>query len=335
MIGRGFGRPGFAELPPPELVGEAELLPCDPVLYDAAQFDRVLACGFDLDVKAELARLDATSFAGAPAQRYRLGESILVGGIIVTQQARHILRGLSEWRSLQAEMAAHDRATLLNSMQGLYYFGHWLQDDCPLYEAVRDEPALLSMPRPDWPDRHVYERAFDQTWTRTDFAHVGDLTIWRDLGYSTAKAGRIRDLRARLRRALPGRGDGKPVYISRGKLGEPRNMSNAAAFEEAMRKAGITVIEPGLDGETLVRTMRDTPLVIAIEGSHACHGLYALAEGGSFLILQPPERFYNPLRGWAALLGMGYGIVVGSKDETSFHIDPDEVLRMADRLRAR
>ena len=318
-----------------EPVGPTEILPRAPAVCDADQFDRVLACGFDLDVKAEIASLASTTFSGTPAECCRLGECTLVGGTIVTAQGRHLLRSLPEWRSLLSRMESYDQATLLNTMQGLHYFGHWLQDDCPLYESLRSETVLLSMPRPHWPDCRVYENAFGQDWKQTDFAHVGDLTIWRELGYNRDKAARITELRGRLRRAVTARSGGQPVYISRGKPDEPRNMSNVTAFKEAMRKAGIAVLDPGIGNAEMVQQMLDAPLVIAIEGSQACHGLYTLAEGGSFLILQPPERFYNPLHNWAALLGMGYGLVIGRKDGTRFHIDPDEVLRIADRLLAR
>ncbi len=325
---RGHG--GFDALPLPDQVGEMEVLAHRPVIFEPEQLDRVITCGFDGKRAVEFAKLRETSFTGTPAERYRLGESIIIGGTLITRGSRHILRGMSELGSLIAKLTVYDRATLVNSQQGLHYFGHWLRDDCTLYEAVKNEPNLLSVKRPDWPDRHYYEAGFGQAWTETRFAHVGDLTVWRDMSYSADKACRMQGLRARLRKAVAGRGGGKIIYISRGEKGEPRNMSNAAAFEFAMREAGVEIVDPGNVGAAIL----DARMIIAIEGSHACHGVYALAEGGSFLIIQPPERFYNPLRNWTSLLGLNYGIVVGQKDATSFTVNPDEVLRMVDRLLA-
>lgn len=325
-----LGRSAFDDLPAPESTGEPEILAHRPVLFDPRQLDRVIACGFDGNRAEEFAKLRETSFLGTPAERYRLGESIIIGGTIITRRSRHILREMPELRNLMSTLEVYDQATLANSQQGLYYFGHWLRDDCTFYEAVKGSPNVLSITRPDWPDRPYYEAGFGQTWTETGFAHVGDLTIWRDMSYSADKTRRMQGLRAKLRKAVVGRGGGKIIYISRGQHGEPRNMSNAAAFEDAMRKAGIEMVDPGNVGAAIL----DAKMIIAIEGSHACHGVYALAEGGSFLILQPPERFYNPLRNWASLLGLNYGIVVGQKDATSFTINPDEVLRMVDRLLA-
>lgn len=274
--------------------------------------------------------LRADRFTGTPAERYRLGESIIIGGTVITQQARHHYRALPEIKALSAKLQTYDAATLLNTEQGLFYFGHWLQDDCALYELMKDAPNLLSIARPDWPDRHYYEAGFGQVWTETRFAHVGDLTVWRDLGYSTDKARRLQALRTRLRASVTPTGNRGIVYISRGRMGEPRNMSNTEAFENALRDAGIDVIDLNEGGAAIL----DARMIISIEGSQACHGLFALAAGGSFLIIQPPERFYNPLRNWASLLGLNYGIVVGQKDVVSFHVDPGEVLRMVDRLLA-
>lgn len=334
VFNKRLGRPAFTDLPRPERLGEVEILPRPPVLYEPEQLGRIRACAFGEVVREKIAELEATSFAGQPPECYRLGESIVVGGTVITASSRHLLRTMSELKSLRSELGYYESATFLNSMQGLHYFGHWLQDDCSLYELVRPAPTLLSVVRPNWPDRYIYERAFGQTWTETAFAYVGDLTLWRDLDYTIGKAGRIKGLRAKLRQAFPARNPGRIVYIGRGRHGEPRTMSNAAAFEDALRKAGVHVLEPGQGSEALIDALLDAELVIAIEGSQACHGLYALAEGGSFLILQPPERFYNPLREWAGMLSLRYGFVVGEKDDVSFHVDPSEVLRMVDRLLA-
>ncbi len=324
------GRSGFDDLPASEKTGEPETLAHLPAFFEPEQLDRVIACGFGRDRAEELVKLRDPTFVGTPAERYRLGDSIIIGGTIITRQSRHILRLMPELRHLMSTLSVYDRATLSNSQQGLYYFGHWLRDDCTLHELIKDEPNLLSIARPDWPDRHYYEAGFGQSWKETSFAQVGDLTLWRDMSYSADKARRLHGLRAKLRKAVAGRGAGKIIYISRGQQGEPRNMSNTTAFEAAMHAAGIETVDPGNVGAAIL----DARMIIAIEGSHACHGVYALAEGGSFLILQPPERFYNPLRNWASLLGLNYGIVIGQKDPTSFTINPDEVLRMVDRLLA-
>lgn len=168
-----------------------------------------------------------------------------------------------------------------------------------------------------------------------DFARVSDLTVYREPGFNRDKARRIHALRARLRAAHPeDHTGGHIVYLSRGQTGSPRNMSNGESFERAMEAAGIRVVAPGSDPETLLEALLDARMIITIEGSQAAHGVYMLGKGGSMLILQSPDRFYNPHHEWARLIGMGYGTVVGTPDDVSFHIDPVEVLHMADRLDA-
>jgi hypothetical protein len=327
---RTMGMPKYNELPKPELVGEAEDIYCPEVVHEPAQLGRIHACGFGRSVQDEVYKLSAGNQVGSPPERYEMGECLILGGAVLAGRSRHFLRALSESRSLLVEPENYDDATLLNSMQGLRYFGHWLQDDCALYELVRDSPVLISMVRPAWPDVGGYEHAFSQKWHETAFAHVNKLTLWRDIDYSAEKARRIGAMRTQLRNAISPRARGKIIYLSRGKSGEIRDMSNVVDFELTLRKYGIEVVEPGqgIDG------MLEAEIVIAIEGSQACHGIYMLAASGSFLILQPPERFYNPLRMWAALLGFNYGIVVGERDSCGYHMNPEEVLRMVDRLQS-
>lgn len=329
-LGKVLGMPKYNELPKPELVGAAENIYCPEVVHEPEQLGRIHACGFGLSVQGEVSKLSAGNQIGSPPERYEMGECVILGGTVLAGRSRHILRSVSEFRSLLLKPESYDDATLLNSMQGLHYFGHWLQDDCALYELVRDSPVLISMVRPAWPDARIYEHAFSQNWHETAFAHVKKLTLWRDLDYSTAKAKRIGAMRTQLRKTISPGARGKVIYLSRGKTGGMRDMSNAVDFELTLQKAGIEVVEP----EKGIGGLLEAELVIAIEGSQACHGIYTLAASGSFLILQPPERFYNPLRLWAALLGFNYGIVVGERDGSGYRMNPEEVLRMVDRLQS-
>jgi hypothetical protein len=324
----------FTSLPQPTEVTTPELISCAPALYNKDHLHRVISCGFGATLEDEIEKLDATSFMESPLARYELGESLVVGGQIFSRNARYLMSVQSPLRALGSNVVEFKSASLANTMQGLHYFGHWLGDDCALYEALRGAPNILSMRRPNWPDRHFYESAFGQTWNELDFFKVSELTIYRELGFNRDKADRLRLLRQKLRASGPRRTGGQVAYISRGRLGENRNMSNLDAVVEAFSKAGIRIVEPGVDSITMIGELLDAAAIVAIEGSHACHAIYSLADKGAVLILQPPERFYNPHHEWARLLGMRYGFVVGEKDEVSFKIHPDEALRMVDRLLA-
>lgn len=308
---------------------------CLPALYEPEQIARVKACGFRSTLPGELEKLEATHFPERPVTRYDLEDAIIAGGRVYAGDARYFLSERLPGPALRGPFRQFSSAMLLNSQQGLKYFGHWLRDDCAVYEGIRGEAApLISMQRPHWPDAAFYEIAFNQRWDVIPFAHVGRLTLYREMGFSRDKARRLRLLRAQLRAALPERNTGRIVYVSRGKLGAERHIANEDEVENAFAKAGIHVVEPGQGGEALVRELLDAAMIITVEGSQASHGVYSLAEGGSMLILQPPERFYNPHHEWARLMGMRYGITIGEKDGRRFHIHPDEVFCMIDRLLA-
>lgn len=332
-VRRKLGKASFDKLPTPEIMRPRTLIDCKPALFEAEQFNRVRSSAFTSTLYDEVAKLTTTRFIEAPLERYHLGPSVIAGGCIYTETATHFYGKQSPRAAMRKDLADLDDVHLVTSQQGMNYFGHWLRDDCTLYELLREqghEPMALR--RPDWPDAALYETAFGHPWPTLDFARIKNLTVYREQRFNADKARRIHALRDRLRAAHPGHDGGQIVYLSRGTTGSPRNMSNAAEFEAAIEAAGIQIVAPGSDPNTLLSALLNARMIITIEGSQAAHGVYMLGTGGSMLILQSPDRFYNPHHEWARLIGMGYGTVIGTPDETSFYMDPGEVLAMADRL---
>lgn len=324
---------GFDRLPRPEVMRQGEMVECEPALFEADQLSRVRSSAFASSLYDEVAKLTTTRFIEAPLERYHLGPAVIAGGCIMTEGASYYYGPLSPLKAARGPLAERGEVHLVTSQQGLNYFGHWLRDDCTLYELLREmghEP--LAMTRPDWPDARLYEEAFGHDWPTEDFVRIADLTVYREQRFNRDKARRIHVLRERLRAAHPGRAGGHIVYLSRGHMGSPRNMSNGESFETAMRAAGIRVVDPGSDPATLLDALLDSRMIITIEGSQAAHGVYMLGQGGAMLILQSPDRFYNPHHEWARLIGMRYGTVVGTPDEVSYLMDPAEVLHMVERL---
>lgn len=319
-------------LPDPTEGPTPAMIACHPGLYERDQLDRVLACGFNRSLASEIDKLEAHSFIERPKARYTLRDAVIAGGWIYPQVGRFFMSSSSPFRALSQKLKLYDNATLLNSQQGLAYFGHWLQDDCAVYEGIRETAHLISMKRPHWPDARIYEGAFEQIWDEITFARVTELMLFRELGFNRDKAARWHLLRQKLRASHSAPNAGKVVYIRRGQLGAARDIANQDALENALSAAGIHIVEPGLEGQDIISEVLDAAMIITVEGSQACHGVYCLADGGAMLILQPPERFYNPHHEWTRLLGMGYGITIGQKEGTGFRIHPDEVFAMIDRL---
>ena len=239
-----LGRWPYRDIPPARPGPAPEMIGCLPGLYEPGQLDRVTACGFGRSLADERAMLDTTAFAEEPMTVHPVGAATILGTHVLTERQAYrvapptgpppLLRALDELGTVR----------LMNTMQGMVYFGHWLGDDCPMREAFQGDPCARSMVLRDWPDRHGYAAAFGQDWREVAHVRVADLTLYRKLGYNRDKVARIRSLRARLRasRARPGRGG--IVYLARGPGGAGRNMADREAFEAAMAAAGIRVVTP-------------------------------------------------------------------------------------------
>jgi len=315
----------------------AETLPCRPALYEPGQVARVKACGFRSNLEIERAKLDAETFEERPLQVARVDDAAVVGGEIFYGWQRHFMAaGAIPWKDLLAIEETEGPVTLANSEQGLKYFGHWLRDDCAMFDLLHGMFAqpVLSMTRPEWPDAAPYERAFGQVWDERAAFWTPSLTLVRDLGFNRQKKRQVERLRGRLREAYRPRRAGDVVYLARGASGKSRDIVNETALREALAARGVHIVIPEDGTAALVEALLDARAIITVEGSQAAHAVYTLAPGGALLILQPPERFYNPHVEWTRLLGMAYGIVIGEVRENGFHIHPDEVLAMTDRLLA-
>jgi hypothetical protein len=321
-------------LPEGKLVEAPVILPCRPALYEPDQLSRVVACGFNSTVDQNRRLLDADHFQSAPAQRIELGEAFLIGAHVLRGCGRIRLGDFDDWPLRVRACEELGPAHLLNSQQGLRFFGHWLRDDCSVYELLRGEDLLISARRPSWPDAATYETLFGQSWRETRFAHVAHLTLWRDLGFSPGKAARLRKLRSRLRDMLEPQGAGRVVYLRRGASGKDRRIVNEDSLIATLSARGVRILCPETGQTELISQMLDAEIMITVEGSQAAHGLYALHGTGGLVILQPPVRFYNPHHEWARLLDMPYSFVVGEAREGGFHVAPDEVLSMVDRVQA-
>lgn len=304
-----------------------------PAHFVPDHLDRVTGFGFGSTMERELGVLRGRRLPNVPIARYRVGPALVAGGQVFAGGRRF---HLSSRRLAAADVAAAEDipgpVTLVSTAQGLKYFGHWLRDDCAAYEALRDEDArLLSLPRPGWPDARLYETAFEQDWQERAVFRTPDLTLARDIGFSPDKRSRIEALRDRLRRNRSAAHPAEVVYLERGPGGARREISNRDALVARLEREGARVV--AAEGGDVVRSLLDARLVITVEGSQAAHAVYTLAPGGALLVLQPPQRFYNPHADWCQLLGMRYGIVVGEADgPETFRIRPDEVVAMARRL---
>lgn len=322
------------DYPAPVFEGPGRTVPCRPALFDPDHLSRVTKCGFTKTVPQLAEVLSERSYTERPLAVYPLGPATAVGGMIFTQNGRLHLSHLvgASWRDTLSGSPVRDEVVLINSMQGLRYFGHWLSDDVSAFEAFRGDARVLSLPLPAWGDVSPYADLFDQNWVQSPVIRARNMILVRDLGFSLYKAARYRTLRRRLRdRMETAGGTGKVVFLKRGPSGAPREIANSAELERRLSDAGVQIVKAE-GGKDFIHALLDAAVIITIEGSQDRHALYALRDGGGMLTLAPPDRFYIATHEWARNLDMHSGVVIGSVAEGGFTIDPDEVLGMADRL---
>jgi capsular polysaccharide biosynthesis protein len=231
-------------------------------------------------------------------------------------------------------MVEVDRLMLANSELGLAYFGHWLQDDCPAFEALQDVGTVLSAPRPVWPDCAVYETLFGQDWREHRLIVAREIVLHADIAYSRSKGERLSLLRRRLRDGLPSGGAGRIVFLDRGERGERRAIANAHELRAAFERQGIRIVSPEGGSREMVANMLDADIVIGVEGSHMAHAEFAIRDRGGLVLLQPPERFWAHQHEWSRVLEMTTGVVIGTAQGGDFRIEPGEVFDMVDRVLA-
>ncbi|MDO5647130.1 glycosyltransferase 61 family protein [Paracoccus sp. (in: a-proteobacteria)] len=329
-----FGREIFADLPAPVRESDPQDVACRPGLFEPDQLDRVRHCYLNRTLRGVMDNWAADRFTETPMETYHLGAATVLPGVIYTRSARH-------WFSLSVPkladvLGSYERnrhTVLLNSMQGIRYFGHWLGDDTTVYEAYRGHPDICSVHLRDWADLGFFQAAFQQNWRQHRVIDTDNLILNRNVGFSRKKTQHWHQMRDRLRQHIqPGPGAGKVVYISRGASASQREISNWDALHRWLSDQNIPVVTPENDTAEFTRNILDADVIISVEGSQACHAIYNLRPGGALLILQPPDRFHSGAQEWMRPLDMHCGMVIGTQTETGFDINPDEVSAMADRL---
>jgi hypothetical protein len=309
----------------------AEMIPGPPALALEGQFERITACGFEVDKDKEIAEVRGAPKLIFPTRRFVLRDVSIKNGTIF---------GPAQRKSFNNEFAGvdpfteYDRVVLRSSRVGCEFFGHWLRDDAATHLLAEREGTPLSMPTPGWPDRVEYLQLFEQDYFQLGPSFIRELVLFDDIFQNAHKAIRFRELRARVAKNRAAKQSGHLVYLMRGTGGKARTLVNEAKLAEAVEKRGGVVVQAeSMSVRELVGALLGATLIISVEGSQLSHALYTLAEGGGILAIQPPDRFYNSHMDWARALSMSYGIAVGEPRDTGFYLSCEDLLRTIDLFR--
>ena len=326
------GRAGICDpLPKGMPIAPAVREPVRPAVFVPEQIERVTKCAFNSTVPAEIDKLTATEALSAPPVALEFLNAAVFGGQIFCNGQRFLVSRLPPYRAALGPVRQFDELTLAQSHTGSTVFGHWLMDDCATREIQQVQGQSVAITRPGWVDCAAYERLFQHNWEEVPAFTARRLTLLTELGFSRDKAARHRRLRQRIRQTLPP-GPGDIVYLARGPSGHVRGMANEPEVLSRMEAAGVTIVQCEGGDDSMLRRCLDARLIIGVEGSQLCHGIYLLAEAGGVLAIQPPDRFCNAHHDWSRHLGMAYGTVIGHPAEGGWTADPDEIVSMIDTL---
>jgi capsular polysaccharide biosynthesis protein len=78
----------------------------------------------------------------------------------------------------------------------------------------------------------------------------------------------------------------------------------------------------------IAAAIHNARLVVGIEGSHLAHAIYAIADGGTLLAIQPPNRFNNVFKDIADAMALRYAFIVGAPVPGGFEVEVDRLDRL-------
>jgi len=314
----------------------AETVAGPPCIALPGQYERVLAVPFGNDLVSEIAEVQGAPRNIGPTLRYVIENVIVSGGILYARGRRKPFNCELDYHYTELHWAEYDEVALRSSLIGCHFFGDWLRDDCTTHLLVEHLGKPMSMPTPLWPHQGGYLALFQQAYDEVGRGHIRRLVVFDDIYQNAHKAERIRRLRTHVAtNRIPIAAD-RIIYLDRGSGGKQRTLLNQEEVIETLARRGVAIVQPeALSVPQLIAELFGARIIIGIEGSQLCHGVFTLRDAGGLLVIQPPNRFFNPHMDWARSLNMRYGIVVGELRESAFYLPVDDLLRTIDLMDAK
>ncbi|HWL58445.1 MAG TPA: glycosyltransferase family 61 protein [Paracoccus sp. (in: a-proteobacteria)] len=308
-----------------------------PALYPEGAMERITALSPWRDWEVERGLIEGSPVEHAATEALLVPDVVLAGAYIYRGGAKERV-GIGPARMLDPALPPAltlPEAHLVSTWTGADFFGNFIQDSLPLELIPKPDQPCIGAPTKPYLHEAGYRDLLDlPAPPMPGHARVARLTLYRDFSQNSYKVARYEELRSRLRAHLGPARPARGVFLRRGTAhGEPRRLVNEDALAELLEREGFDIIavEETSAAEILRRAL-DAPVVVAVEGSHFSHAIYTLAKGGSFLVIQPPDRFAMPYKEYADCMGMKFGFVVGLPSGTGFAVDLDEIKPMLERL---
>ncbi len=315
--------------------GETVTIP--PAMHTPESLERVQKLSPWRDWTTERLLIEGGRQQHAPCLRYRVRDAQLVGAYVYRGAVREeVGYGRESWRA-EGPPENLAEAHLMSNFAGSRFFGNYLLDEFPRQLLTEGPaPSIRALGKHFEHEAGYRDLLGLEAPRRVPWARIGELTIYVDYGQNRSKELRFRELRARMRRSIGGGGQrGRVVFLDRGETGERRTIANESQLKAFFVAQGVDVVTPSqLSAEDVARRTLDAALVISVEGSHLSHVIYTVADEGTFLVLQPPDRFAMAYKEFTDRMGLGFAFLVGQPSAEGWSVPLDELARLMDEVRS-
>jgi hypothetical protein len=269
----------------------------------------------------------------APTLAYEFRDALLSRGHLFTRQVYMQVSGHAPGLFAQAPRREFDDGVLCSSRYGVKYFGHWMRDDLTRLLAAADIGVPISVLDTPTRNQQAYLDLLGLAPDVQPDAFFKRFVVIEDNGQNLHKHGRHLRLRALAAKvAEPSRAPG--VMLLRGGSGEKRVLTNEAEVADFVRARGFLVLDPAVaTARELLEACQEVDVVLGVEGSQLSNGLMWMSRTGTFVVIQPPQRFVSVLKDHCDNLGMQYAFIVcDPREDGGFHLDTSALGRLLDRV---
>ncbi|KIC41617.1 hypothetical protein RA27_10310 [Ruegeria sp. ANG-R] len=319
-----------------------EICPSDvtnipPAIYLASSLERITALSPWRNWETEHHAIEGRPTEHAATRAYLVKDVTISGSFLFRGTAR-AQEGFGSFSILQTNDNPHERikeACLTSCWSGSHYFGVFMRASLPQEMLPQPSETAISMMTKPYDHEAGYRQLLQLPLPKcVTSAHVKRLILYTDYAHNASKSARFSELRRRMRASLGPVSNNRPgAYLKRGNTGERRIVVNEKALEEVLSAKGFDIVEPAkLSPYEISQRLLDVPVIVSVEGSHLAHGIYSIAAGGTFLVLQPPNRFAMAFKEFTDRAGMQFAFTVGHPAANGFSVDIDDLERTLDLL---
>lgn len=284
--------------------------------------------------EVEMRRIKGGLTEHAATIAYQISNVELVKGILFKRAAKETLVRQSRGFFAPDPPMINGTSALAATYYGSVFFGHWLSDDLVRHLAGEALATPIMPNRKTYRHEPEYCELMGISQHRVDSARFEKLIMLEDFGQNAFKRQRFLELRSRLCGAVQS-SHNRYVYIRRGfrDAGASLVLTNAAEVEDYLTTQGFHIVDPDqLSSSEIASAIAGARVVVSIEGSHMLHALYAMGDGATLCLIQPPYRFNNVMKEYMDCMGLRYGFTVATENAEGFAAPLDRLKRILDRL---